>query len=112
ANLARSRAALDALRRIRRQPLSFEDQQTAAILEWDLERDLDLAPYHWMSFPLGPYTSLIRVLQFALPAIPVAEESDRQHYRALLGEVPAFLGQIGEKLRGQMRRGLLVHREA
>lgn len=106
---------LDALACIDIDRLDPQRRLTAAVLEHELRMDVAFAPHHDLRFDLTPYRlGLVAgsVLPAALGAAPLASESDRAAYLALLDDLARYLEEIGVNLDAQVARDIRLPRAA
>ena len=96
---------------LRRQPLSDGARETLECLCWDLSQDIASARFYWNQFPLNPYTSSLNVAGRIFGAATFDSPEDADRYRELCSTAAPYIDQITAKLRGQLARGIINHRE-
>jgi uncharacterized protein (DUF885 family) len=108
---ARAGAWITRVDALRSQNLSNGARETLDSLHWDLSQDISSARFYWNQFPLNPYTSVLNASGqiFGAASFDAPEDADR--YRELSSGAAAYVDQITHKLRGQLARGILNHRE-
>jgi len=99
-------ALLEKLRGLREHELSHQESLSLAMLRAEAG---ELAESHrawWLTFPVTPYASPLRVVHQAFTGWEFREPDDLQRYAALLTRYAAFIRQMEEKLRAQAKRGI------
>lgn len=91
--------------------LDGDAQDSLGALRWDLEAGLDWHRHYWFESPLHSGGAALSAAVDQLASAQLRSSEERDRYLALLETVPAYVGQIAEKLRGQLTRGILLHRD-
>ncbi len=112
---ALARRLLDRLEAIEADDLSEQDALTASFIRWSLELAVDAPQHYWHDFPVTPYNVGMRfmhVVQLVLVPHPFESAADLDRYRNLLGDFRRLVGDLAEKIRGQVERGIILPRPA
>jgi uncharacterized protein (DUF885 family) len=90
--------------------LSHEDWLTREALRWDLALGTEGLRWFWHDMVLTPYQSPLPSLRQIFAAFPLAGPEDADRYLAVVEQVPAFVGVLENRARGQLERGIVVPR--
>lgn len=111
ANAAVGRTLLAQLEKADEAELSHEELLSLWILREEA-RDLVEAPgYHWLTFPVTPYASPLRVINPYLSSFKLQASADTSRYVQLLGSYAGMLGAMERRLREQAKRGILIPKD-
>ena len=110
-NAGRARDWIRRVDRLSQDGPSEAARESLACLRWDLSQDLASARFYWNQFPLNPYTSSLNIIGQTLGAATFNSVEDADRYRELFGGVAAYVDQITAKVRGQLARGIVNHRQ-
>ena len=97
---------LERLRGLREHELSHEESLSLAILREEGRELADSARDYWLTFPVTPYASPLRVVEQVFTTWRFEEAGDLDRYVARLTEFPEMIRQMEDKLREQARRGI------
>lgn len=111
ASAERTRSWIARLKRLETEPLTEDGRETLEVLVWDLEQSLGWHRYYWLDFPLGPYSSVLSTMFGRLGAANLESAEDLDRYLQLLEAAPAYIDQVGVKIRGQLDRNILYPQE-
>jgi uncharacterized protein (DUF885 family)/predicted alpha/beta superfamily hydrolase len=107
-NASQARIWLRELAALAADALSHEDQLTLAILRWDLQNYLEAPRYYWLDFPISVYGTRLQPIHDILAGYVFHDQSDLDHYLALIREYPALIDAMTAKLRGQLSRSIVM----
>ena len=96
------------LRGLREVELSHEESLSLAMLREEGRNLLDSHRDYWLTFPVTPYASPMRVVHQVFTSWRFRTPEDLDRYVRLLSRYPAFVRQMEEKLRAQAKRGIRV----
>ncbi|MDQ5872127.1 MAG: DUF885 domain-containing protein [Acidobacteriota bacterium] len=99
-------ALLEKLRGLRAHELSHQESLSLAMLRLEAEELAGSARDWWLTFPITPYASPLRVVHQAFTGWKFRSPDDFDRYAALLTRYAAFIRQMHEKLRAQEKRGI------
>jgi uncharacterized protein (DUF885 family) len=111
ANAAFGKSLLASLASVKESELAHEDALTLAILRREAQQLGEVPKYYWLTFPVTPYTFQFIGVHPVFASHPFRDKADADHYLALLGQYPAFLHALAEKLHEQARRGIVIAKE-
>lgn len=97
---------LENLRGLREHELSHEESLSLAILRQEARELVEAPRGWWLTFPVTPYASPLRVVHQAFTTWRFREAEDLGRYAALLNRYAGFIGQMEQKLRAQAKRGI------
>ena len=108
---ARFGAALaEKLRGLRPHELSHQESLSLAMLRLEAEELAHSARDWWLTFPVTPYASPLRVVHQAFTGWKFRGSEDLDRYAVLLSRYAAFIRQMEDKLRAQEKRGIRLPR--
>ena len=95
--------------------LSEQEALTASFIRWSVELALDAPKHYWHDFPVTPYNGGMRFMHAAqLVLVPHTfdQPSDLDRYTNLVSDYRRLVGDLAEKIRGQVQRGIVLPRPA
>ena len=99
-------ALLEKLRGLRTHELSHQESLSLAMLRLEAAELAGSARDWWLTFPVTPYASPLRVVHQAFTGWKFRTPDDLDRYAVLLTRYAAFIRQMEEKLRAQEERGI------
>jgi uncharacterized protein (DUF885 family) len=99
-------AIIEKLRGLRAHELSHQESLTLAMLRLEAEELAASARDWWLTFPVTPYASPLRVVHQAFTGWKFRSPDDLDRYAALLTRYAAFIRQMEDKLHAQSKRGI------
>ncbi len=99
---------LDRLESVDEGNLSHDEVLSRRVLMWEAELAAEGTRFYWLSAPVMPYSSPLRVVNQVFAAYRFDEASDLDGYVALLGQYPSFVRALHEKLVGREERGIVL----
>ena len=99
-------ALIEKLRGLRSHELSHQESLSLAMLRLEAEELAGSAHDWWLTFPVTPYASPLRVVHQAFTGWKFRAPDDLDRYAALLTRYAGFIRQMEEKLRAQEKRGI------
>ncbi|MEO8347953.1 MAG: DUF885 domain-containing protein, partial [Acidobacteriota bacterium] len=99
-------ALLEKLRGLRAHELSHQESLSLAMLRLEAAELAGSARDWWLTFPVTPYASPLRVVHQAFTGWRFRSPDDFDRYAALLTRYAAFIRQMEEKLRAQEKLGI------
>ncbi len=114
-DLSEARALADAevgasilakLHGLREHELSHQESLSLAMLRDEAGELAESARGWWLTFPVTPYASPLRVVHQAFTGWKLRDAEDLERYAALLTRYAVFIRQMEEKLRSQTKRGI------
>lgn len=99
---------LEKLRGLREHELSHQESLSLAMLRSEARELAESASDWWLTFPVTPYASPLRVVHQAFTGWKFREPGDLDRYAALLTRYAALIRQMEEKLRAQAARGIRI----
>lgn len=102
------RELLSDLDRIDFASLGVREQTSYLILRSAVERYLGATRYYWFESPVTPYRSLIFLLRLVFQSFDVSSAEALDRYFSVIRDVAACVDGAREKLRGQLRRGIVL----
>ena len=106
---------MERIEAVPQEALDPQDRITLAILRWDAERRIELAPYYWLTFPYTPYLAgfSLNFVHQQLAVHPFDDpEQHPENYLMVLGEYATSIEQLDRHIAGQIERGLFLSRHA
>ena len=97
---------LQKLRGLRELELSHEESLSLAMLREEARELGDSQRDYWLTFPVTPYASPLRVVHQVFTSWQFRNPEDLDRYAALLGRYAGFIRQMEDKLRTQAKRGV------
>jgi len=97
---------LQKLRGLRELELSHEESLSLAMLREEARELADSQRDYWLTFPVTPYASPLRVVHQVFTTWQFRNPEDLDRYAALLGRYSGFIRQMEDKLRAQAKRGV------
>jgi len=97
---------LQKLRGLRELELSHEESLSLAMLREEARELADSQRDYWLTFPVTPYASPLRVVHQVFTSWQFRNPEDLDRYAALLGRYAGFIRQMEDKLRAQAKRGV------
>ena len=97
---------LEKLRGLREHELSHQESLSLSMLRSEADELAGAARDWWLTFPVTPYASPLRVVHQAFTGWKFRQPDDLERYAALLTRYAAFIRQMEEKLRAQAARGI------
>lgn len=101
-------ALLEKLRGLRAHELSHQESLSLAMLRLEAEELVGSARDWWLTFPVTPYASPIRVVHQAFTGWKFRSPDDFDRYAVLLTRYAAFIRQMEDKLLAQSKRGIRI----
>ena len=114
-DIAFARNMIDRIDALPLDELAHQDLLTARIIRWDLQAEVDLEPYYWLSFPYTPYMAsfFFGFVHQQIPTHPFSNPVEHpNNYLLLLGEYADTLRQLQAHVEGQVERGIYVSKHA
>ena len=99
-------AILEKLRGLREHELSHQESLSLAMLRSEAGELAESARDWWLTFPVTPYASPLRVVHQTFIGWKFRDPVDLDRYAALLTRYAALIRQMEEKLRAQANRGI------
>jgi uncharacterized protein (DUF885 family) len=106
-----AKSMLARLQAVKPGDLSHEELLSLELLRWNLEDTVEGARFYWLTSAVTPYASPIPGTNQVFTAYQFRNRSDLAGYLALLGQYPAFVGQILENVRTQYEKRILVPKD-
>jgi uncharacterized protein (DUF885 family) len=97
---------LQKLRGLRELELSHEESLSLAMLREEARELGDSQRDYWLTFPVTPYASPVRVVHQVFTSWQFRNPEDLDRYAALLSRYAGFIRQMEDKLRAQAKRGV------
>ncbi len=97
---------LQKLRGLRELELSHEESLSLAMLREEGRELGDSQRDYWLTFPVTPYASPLRVVHQVFTTWQFRNPEDLDRYATLLTRYAGFIRQMGDKLRAQAKRGI------
>ena len=97
---------LQKLRGLRELELSHEESLSLAMLREEARELGDSQRDYWLTFPVTPYASPLRVVHQVFTSWQFRNPDDLDRYATLLTRYAGFIRQMEEKLRAQAKRGI------
>lgn len=99
-------AVLEKLRGLREHELSHQESLSLAMLRSEAGDLAESARDWWLTFPVTPYASPLRVVHQTFTGWKFRDPGDLDRYASLLTRYAALIRQMEEKLRAQAKRGI------
>jgi len=97
---------LQKLRGLRELELSHEESLSLAMLREEARELGDSQRDYWLTFPVTPYASPLRVVHQVFTSWRFRNPEDLDRYATLLTRYAGFIRQMEDKLRAQAKRGV------
>jgi uncharacterized protein (DUF885 family) len=97
---------LQKLRGLRELELSHEESLSLAMLREEARELGDSQRDYWLTFPVTPYASPLRVVHQVFTSWRFRNPEDLDRYATLLTRYAGFIRQMEDKLRAQAKRGI------
>jgi uncharacterized protein (DUF885 family) len=95
---------LEKLRGLRGHELSHEESLSLAMLREEARELAEARRDYWLTFPVTPYASPLRVVQQVFTSWQFKSRQDLERYTMLLARYPVLVRQMEDKLHEQARR--------
>ncbi len=102
---------LERLKEVRVEELSHEELISWEILKWDAENLIEGLKYHWLYFPVTPYSSPLPLVHRVFTTFQFQAKEDLGHYLNLLKKYPPLIQSIHDMLEEQYKKGIIVPKE-
>ena len=108
---SKARSLLDRLEAIPSAGIEEEDMLSSEMLKRKLRFEAEAPRAYWLGFDVTPYASPFGDIHAAFRALPLTAKADAERYLALLTKYPAFVDDVGTRLRGQAERGIRIPKD-
>ena len=102
---------LERLSEVNTEELSHEESISLEILKWEAKNTIDSLEFFWLYFTVTPYSSPIPTVHKAFATYEFKEKENLDHYLNLLKKYPYFIKDILDKLKGQLKKGIILPEE-
>lgn len=111
-NIRKVRSMLQKLEEVKPNEISYDEQLSLHILEWQMENQIKRHDYFWLNIPISMYNSPVPYVNRVFTEFQFKEDKHLQQYLDLLNQYPGFIEEILTRLKQQYQKKIILSKTA